>query len=127
MDTKSWVPIRSLDLMPYLCPELQESLSRSQRECGRTAKVARLMVVSEEGLRPGSRRDLLSEELSVRPRCWPTCNSWIRAKKDMTCIFTTVVLADMTGAYEQLSKSMFHSSVGFGLFDVVKRDLTQAQ
>ena len=39
----------------------------------------------------------------------------------MTCIFTTVVLADTTGAYEQLSKSMFHSSVGLGLFDVVKR------
>jgi hypothetical protein len=43
--------------------------------------------------------------------------------KDTTCTFTTVVLADMTGDYERLSKSIFHSSGAFqGLFDVMKRE-----
>lgn len=42
--------------------------------------------------------------------------------KDTTCTFTTVVLADMTGDYEWLSKSIFHSSgVLQRLFYAMKR------
>jgi hypothetical protein len=43
--------------------------------------------------------------------------------KDTTCTFTTVVLTDMTGDYERLSKSIFHlSGVLQRLFDAMKRE-----